>query len=168
MKKILLIALVLLTTVGCSETEVDIPSFVEGQATALTIDKLQDDFVDLVAAFQWDRDGQGGGAGTVGIRFDETVEFACVRLTILLYRYEEYGRNLNPDMKVAFSEEYQGKGVWLVQIITPQEELFPSSDFVTTYKWKVYESTGTVETIGTHWLKDGVGTDDMPARRYIC
>tara|TARA_B100001245_G_scaffold171109_1_gene129819 strand:- start:25 stop:165 length:141 start_codon:yes stop_codon:yes gene_type:complete len=40
MKKIVFIALVLLVMAGCSETEVDTPSFADGQATALTWDVL--------------------------------------------------------------------------------------------------------------------------------
>ena len=42
MKKVVVIALVLLVTVGCSETEVDTPSFADGQATALTIEAICD------------------------------------------------------------------------------------------------------------------------------
>ena len=122
MEKIVFITLVVLVMVGCSDTVEDIditatgvPSFDDGQATALTIraicDGLNEDF-----AMQED---------------------SSLPLT-------------------EFTEEYQGIGVWLVQL-----------DVNNAYKWNVHESTGTVTTAGTYETYMKYGTS-RTATRHIC
>ena len=115
MKKIVLIALVLLVMVGCSETEVDTPSFADGQATALTIEAICD-----------------------GLSYDFAMQ-------------EGFPLPLSE-----FTEEYQGNGVWLVQLAVNN-----------AYKWNVYESTGTTTTAGTYETYMKYGTS-RTATRHIC
>lgn len=115
MKKIVLIALVLLVTVGCSETEVDTPSFAVGQATALTIEAI-----------------------CGGLSYDFAMQEG------------------SPLPLSEFTEEYQGLGVWLVQLAVKND-----------YKWNVYESTGTVTTAGTYETYMKYGTS-RTATRHIC
>tara|TARA_A100001037_G_scaffold104250_1_gene94861 strand:+ start:70 stop:573 length:504 start_codon:yes stop_codon:yes gene_type:complete len=55
-----------------------------------------------------------------------------------------------------FTEEYQGHGVWLVQLAVKND-----------YKWNVYESTGTVTTAGTYETYMKYGTS-RTATRHIC
>ena len=55
-----------------------------------------------------------------------------------------------------FTEEYQGHGVWLVQLAVKKD-----------YKWNVYESTGTVTTAGTYETYMKYGTS-RTATRHIC
>ena len=115
MKKIVLIALVLLVTVGCSETEVDTPSFAVGQATALTIEAI-----------------------CGGLSYDFAMQEG------------------SPLPLSEFTEEYQGNGVWLVQLAVNN-----------AYKWNVYESTGTTTTAGTYETYMKYGTS-RTATRHIC
>ena len=55
-----------------------------------------------------------------------------------------------------FTEEYQGLGVWLVQLAVNN-----------AYKWNVYESTGTVTTAGSYETYMKYGTS-RTATRHIC
>jgi len=55
-----------------------------------------------------------------------------------------------------FTEEYEGHGVWLVQLAVKND-----------YKWNVYESTGTVTTAGTYETYMKYGTS-RTATRHIC
>ena len=134
MKKIVLIALVLLVMVGCSETAVDTPSFADGQATALAIDKINE-VMPLVKEHNLAR---------------ESAE-ACAELLLLLYTHQ-------PNSTPTFTEEYQGLGVWIVDLTDS-----PRKKDTSVFKWKVYESTATVESVGNHELDDGT-----TRRRYIC
>ena len=116
MKKILIIALVFLVMIGCSETtEVDTPSFADGQATELTIEAICD-----------------------GLSYDFAMQEG------------------SPFPLSEFTEEYQGLGVWLVQLAVKND-----------YKWNVYESTGTVTTAGTYETYMKYGTS-RTATRHIC
>ena len=115
MKKIVIMALVLLVMVGCSETEVDTPSFADGQATALTIEAIFD-----------------------GLSCDFAMQEG------------------SPLPLSEFTEEYQGLGVWLVQLAVNN-----------AYKWNVYESTGTTTTAGTYETYMKYGTS-RTATRHIC
>jgi len=131
MKKIVLIALVLLVTVGCAETteiaptavpvEVDEPSFAEGQATALTIEKIKDDLA-FVANNGWGEDIE--------------ITLICNKLNNKFIFRTQFSSFTEESALYNFTEEYQGLGVWLVQL--------------DNFKWQVYESTATVRTIGTY------------------
>jgi len=149
MKKIVLIALVLVVMVGCSETEVDTPSFADGQATALTIDRIRDDIRHVVSV----------GPSTVkgGFTLEEHLNTNCAILNNFLFR-PDLTREYYPDTSPSFNEEYQGLGVWTVELTHPFSE-----DEAYFFKWKVYESTATVETISTYELHDG-----SSSAKYIC
>jgi len=122
MKKVVVIALVLLVMVGCSDTAevidmtaTDLPSFAEGQATALTIEAI-----------------------CGGLSYDFAMQEG------------------SPLPLSEFTEEYQGNGVWLVQLAVNN-----------AYKWNVYESTGTTTTAGTYETYMKYGTS-RTATRHIC
>jgi hypothetical protein len=133
MKQIVLIALVLLVMVGCSETEVDTSSFADGEATALTKEKIK---ADLLYIEQADWLYTNHSELHTHLKFDH-----CGYLEFQLYE---------PGSTSIFSEVYQGDGVWLVQL----------GDF----KWKVYELTHVVETIGT-WKPF---ENEEPSPRHFC
>jgi hypothetical protein len=133
MKQIVLIALVLVVMVGCSETEVDTPSFADGEATALTKEKIKADLLYIEQA-DWLPMNQS--------ELHSRLKFSlCFRLERQLYK---------PGSTSVFSEVYQGDAVWLVQL--------------GEFKWKVYELTHVVETIGT-WESF---ENEEPSPRHFC
>lgn len=135
MKKIFLISLFFLVTVGCteqsSETAVvpistDEPLFVENQVISLVEDKgIQDIFT-------------ADKLPSIG----ERLRLSCLILEFALITSTDLAK---------FSPVYLGDGVWEVTLI---EYHMDDSDSVREYdlqyKWLVYESSATVANIGTY------------------
>ena len=80
-----------------------------------------------------------------------TIEAICDGLS---YDFAMQGGSSLPMSE--FTEEYQGLGVWLVQLAVNN-----------AYKWNVYESTGTVTTAGSYETYMKYGTS-RTATRHIC
>ncbi len=140
MKKIVFIALVLLVTVGCGEE--DLPMFAESQVTALVIEKASND---LVMAKSLD--------------LDVAWEESCYYLEMALFAYPH---------TTTFEGIYQGNGIWAVSLSESVNEEIFSNLFLNRkvkWLWKVYESTATVESLGTHKTFDDTNTI-VP--RHIC
>ena len=80
-----------------------------------------------------------------------TIETICDGLSYDFAKQESSSLPLSE-----FTEEYQGLGVWLVQLAVKND-----------YKWNVYESTGTVTDAGTYETYMKYGTS-RTATRHIC
>ena len=80
-----------------------------------------------------------------------TIEAICDGLS---YDFAMQGGSSLPMSE--FTEEYQGLGVWLVQLAVNN-----------AYNWTVYESTGTVTTAGSYETYMKYGTS-RTATRHIC
>ena len=80
-----------------------------------------------------------------------TIEAICAGLSYAFAKQEGSSLPMSE-----FTEEYQGLGVWLVQLAVNN-----------AYKWNVYESTGTVTTAGSYETYMKYGTS-RTATRHIC
>ena len=152
MKKIVLIALVLLVMVGCSETEVDTPSFADGEAIAIVKQKVNKDEIELN---RWYEDkifsGDSKGIGNLGLEQFYLLQGSCNEAGEILSNYHD-----------AFEESYLGNGIWSVSIPTLTDEGLDLTSRLDYHiekenivaSWKVYEASGTVEFTGEYTIKD--------------
>ena len=147
MKKIVLIALVLLVMVGCAETEVDTPKFADGEAISIVKQKINNDEIE---SHRWYLENILSKAGGNADMF-YLLTGNCEEAKQILRKYDD-----------AFKESYLGNGIWSVSIPTLTDEGLELISLLDLYvekenivaSWKVYEASGTVEFTGEYKAKD--------------
>ena len=161
MKWLLTLTVSVMLLAGCAtlgfkdEPAPDVPAFVEGQAKALVIESVSD-MNELSAQ---------ANANTQIIDWRDRLLLACITSSYSFTYEREF-----------LKESYDGDGVWTVWIDTTSNgasplirEIMetwkpPESDVISymDFKWRVYESTGTVLSKGKTFTIDG----ELESRPY--